>query len=115
MSVSPGGAAPPEIRVWGLWHWPNPYVLVAAAWGLHGSAPAFAPLQLYETQRAAVRLGDTELCWMDAGSRLGLGKVQRELTAVSSRCTLPRPSGDLVSQRQAQVPACAHQATASCR
>ena len=88
MGVSPRWAAPPEISAWGLWHRPNPYMLVAAAWGLHSSAPAFAPLQLYEMQRAAVRLGDTELCWVDAGSPSGLGKMQQELTAISWR----RPS-----------------------
>lgn len=128
MGVSPRWAAPPEISAWGLWHWPNPYMLVAAAWGLHSSAPAFAPPQLYEMQRAAMRLGDTELCWVDAGSQLGLGKMQRELTAISwqrpsvpatdtgpclhpSSHSVPQMNTSLFSQWPKPPPHCKHWAT----
>lgn len=103
MSVSHRWAAPPEISAWGLWHWPNTYVLVAAAWGLHSSAPAFAPLQFYEMQRAARRLRDTELFWMDAGSPSGPC-----LHPLSH--SIPQINISLFSQWPKPPPHCKHQA-----
>lgn len=62
-----------------------------------------------------MRLGDTELCWMDAGSPPGLGKVQREHQCPSNRHgSMPvpmEPQHPADKQWPKPPPHCEHQAT----